>query len=126
MKRLSGFSLLEVVISLFVIGVVIIMGTTLLKATVLSRHTKFESNSLSIASNKLESLRALGYTSLPASATFTDSLMASLPNGSGSFAVTSYSSTTKKVVVTVFWKEAEAATTSVAVTTLVTSVGGLK
>lgn len=124
---MKGFSLIEVVVSLFVIGVVILLASAMLTATPLSRHAKYQGIAVSIAGNELESLRNLGYDSIPASGTFSDPLMSSLPAGSGAIAVSDYNNKTKAVTVTVSWVETgQASTTSVALTTLVTSIGGLK
>jgi prepilin-type N-terminal cleavage/methylation domain-containing protein len=121
-----GFSLIEVVISLFVIGVTIALTTTMLTLMPLSRHAKDQSLALSIAANEVEGLRALGYASLPASGSFSDAQLALLPQGSGALSVTDFNARTKQVEVTVSWQEnASAASSSIALTTLITDVGGL-
>lgn len=124
---MKGFSLIEVAVSLFVIGVVIMLASAILKAAPLSRHAKYESVATAIAGGELESLRALGYDALPSSGTFSNSLMSGLPGGSGAIAVSNFNDKTKTVQVTVSWIEVGAtASSSVALTTLVTSIGGLK
>jgi prepilin-type N-terminal cleavage/methylation domain-containing protein len=121
-----GFSLVEVVISLFVIGVTIALTTTMLTLMPLSRHAKDQSLALSIASNEVEGLRSLGYASLPASGSFSDTQLSLLPQGSGSITVTDFNPRTKQVDVTVSWQEnASTASSSVSLTTLITTVGGL-
>lgn len=121
-----GFSLIEVVVSLFVIGVVILLSASIIRAVPLSRHAKYENQAASIAQNELESLRSGGYSALPASGSFTDSLLSTLPSGSGTVDVSDYNAKTKQVSVTVSWQEENATTTSsVAVTTLITSIGSL-
>lgn len=92
----------------------------------LSRHARYEDIARISAANELEGLRALGYSSLPASASFTDSLLTTLPSGSGSFTISDYNAKEKQVTVAVAWQEPNAATSTVSLTTLVTSVGGLK
>ncbi len=124
---MKGFSLIEVVVSLFVIGVVILLASSILKAAPLSRHAKFEGTAATIASNELETLRALGYDALPANGTFSDALLSTLPAGSGSYASSDFNTKTKQVTVTVSWVETGAtASSTVSLTTLVASIGGLK
>ena len=48
-----------------------------------------------------------------------------LSKGSGAIDVSTYNSRTKQVSVTVSWREVNAATSTVALTTLVTEIGGL-
>jgi Tfp pilus assembly protein PilV len=124
MQRIRGFSMLEVVISLFVVTVAILLSTAILYATSLTRHAKYEDLATKIASNELETLRGLGYAALPASNTFSDTLLASLPQSSASYTVQTYNATTKQVNVVVSWKE-QGATVSVTLATLVTQTGGL-
>jgi prepilin-type N-terminal cleavage/methylation domain-containing protein len=121
-----GFSFIEVLVSLFVIGTVIMLSSAILKAVPLSRHDTFEQLALSIANSKVETLRAGGYTALPSNGPFVDTLMTSLPSGSGTMVFSDYNTKTKQVVVSVLWREpASTATSSVSLTTLVTSTGGL-
>jgi prepilin-type N-terminal cleavage/methylation domain-containing protein len=124
---MRGFSFIEVVVSLFIIGTVIVLSSAILKAAPLSRHAKFENLALSIAQNELEGLRAAGYSSLPAAGSFSDPLLSSLPSGSGSLSVSDFNAKAKQVAVTVSWREeASSATSSVSLSTLISSVGGLK
>jgi prepilin-type N-terminal cleavage/methylation domain-containing protein len=123
---MRGFTLIEFTVSLFVIAVAIALTAAMLHASFLIRHVKDEDLASKIASNKMESVRSLGYSNVPATGSFTDTLMTSLPQGSGTLTVSTYDTATKKVIVTVFWKEAgQNATSSVALTTLVTQIGGL-
>lgn len=124
---MKGFSLIEIVVSLFVIGIVILLGSAILRAAPLSRHAKYEGVAASIATDELETVRSLGYDNVPASGAFTDALMSELPQGAGAIAVSDFNLKTKAVTVTVSWVEAGAtASSSVALSTLITSIGGLK
>lgn len=124
---MRGFSFIEVVVSLFIIGTVIVLSGAILKAAPLSRHAKYENLALSIAQNELEGLRSAGYSSLPASGSFSDSLLASLPSGSGTVSVSDFNTKAREAQVTVSWREeGSAATSTVTLTTLISSVGGLK
>lgn len=121
-----GYSLIEVVIALFIVGVIIVLSTAMLRAAPLTKRASSEQIALKIAENEIETLRAVGYSSLPASGAFTDSLMTSIPSGSGTIAISDFNSTTKQVGVTVSWQNPNASTTSITLTTLVAKVGGLK
>jgi prepilin-type N-terminal cleavage/methylation domain-containing protein len=124
--RPRGFSLIEVVISIFLIGLLVVLSGVFLMAAPLSRHVKLENTALSIAGNKLEELRGAGYAALPVTGPFSSSALSALPQGAGDVTVTDYNTRTKQVVVTVAWREKEAsATSTVALTTLITEIGGL-
>ncbi len=126
MKRpsLRGFSLLEVVISIFFVGITIVLGSQMLTLMALSRASKQQALALSIARNEIAVVRAGGYAAVPASGSFADSQLALLPNGTGAIAVTDYNAKTKQVTATVSWQE-PSATSTVSLTTLITEVGGL-
>ncbi len=124
MRSSRGFTLIEVVIAIFLVGLLTILTASILNATPLSEHAKEENIALTIASNKLESLRAGGYAALPSSGSFSDPAMASLSGGTGTVTVSAYNTKTKQVTVTVAWNENGVAN-DVVVTTLITEVGGL-
>lgn len=119
-----GFSLIEVVISLFIVTVTITLAGEMLTLMSLSRHAKNQALALSIARNEISILRAAGYDTMPASGSFSDTQLSSLQNGAGALAVSDYNAQTKQVTATVSWLE-KSATTSVSMTTLVTKTGGL-
>ncbi|HEX5774659.1 MAG TPA: type II secretion system protein [Candidatus Paceibacterota bacterium] len=122
-----GFTLLEVVISIFVVGVAATLAGTLLHVVPLARHTKYEDVALKVAANEIEMFRALGYESLPASGPIANPLLAGLPQGEGETTVIDYNDDTKEVTATVSWVAAVGqATSTVALTTLITNIGGLK
>jgi prepilin-type N-terminal cleavage/methylation domain-containing protein len=124
MHARRGFTLIEVVITIFLIGLLAILTASILKVTPLSSHAKEQHTALAIASNKIEELRADGYAALPASGSFSDTDLANLPDGSGAIAVSVYNAKTKQVTVTVSWNE-NGTSQNVALTTLVTEIGGL-
>lgn len=124
MKPTRGFSLLEVVISIFFVGITIMLGSQMLTLMSLSRNAKQEAAALSIARNELAVLRAAGYASVPASGTFADAQLSTLPNGTGTLTVTDINDKTKEVTATVSWLT-PAATSAVSLTTRITETGGL-
>lgn len=124
---MRGFSLIEIVISLFIIGVILVLMHAVIQSSSLIRTTKNQGIALSIARNEIESLRAGGYATLPASGTFSDSLISTLPAlATTTRTVSVYDAKTKQVTASVIWRDAGAnASSTVSLSTLITSVGGL-
>lgn len=122
----NGFSLLEVAISLFIIGLILVLYQAVLGNVRLIQYTKDQEIALRVANNKIEELRAVGYDALPASGSFSDSQLSALSAAAATMAVTDYNATTKKVLVTIQWKEAGGtAAKNISLTTLITKTGGL-
>jgi prepilin-type N-terminal cleavage/methylation domain-containing protein len=124
LKKEAGFSIVEVVIALFILGIVMLVYASASNTLVLNRIAKHQQLAYRIAASELESLRSGGYGSLPASGSFSDSLLSNLPSGVGSLAVSTYDPKTKQVVVTVTWTESSRPSQAVVLTTLVAE-GGL-
>lgn len=121
-----GFSLLEVLVAVFLIGVIFVMYSAAMKNVSLNRNAKAQEIALRIASTKMEVLRDAGYGSLPASGSFADSQLASIPSGSASLAVLDFNAETKQVTVTVSWTEPSiGGGRNVVLSTLITVTGGL-
>jgi prepilin-type N-terminal cleavage/methylation domain-containing protein len=121
-----GFTLIEVAVAVFVIGIMIVASAALLHGVPVSRVTHSQSIALAIAESQIETLRAAGYAALPASGSFTDSALSSLASSTASTTVTVYDSKTKRVDVGVSWLETDATRSYVTLTTLIAQVGGLK
>lgn len=125
--KILGFSLIEVTIAVAIIGLMIMVtGTLLQRITVYARETSHQALAIKIAHNEMEVLRAAGYASLPASGSFTDSLLASLPSGAGTVTVTDFDPKTKRLVVTVSWFGSQSTPRSTSLTTLITQNSSLK
>ncbi|MBI3572229.1 type II secretion system protein [Candidatus Kaiserbacteria bacterium] len=125
-RQPQGFSLIEIVITLFIVGVTLVLLQTVPRNLTLVRLAKDQDIALRIVDSELEVLRAGGYAALPASGSFSASQLALLPSGSGSLAVSDFNTKTKQVVATVSWQEPSRSTlSSVSLTTLITQVGGL-
>jgi prepilin-type N-terminal cleavage/methylation domain-containing protein len=102
-NRRSGFTLIEMMISFFVISMAVVVYVISINAISALKDSQYQQAAFRIAQTKLGALRALGYDALPSSGAFSDSGLAKLPNGSGALAITVYNASTKKVVVTVSW-----------------------
>lgn len=121
-----GFSLIEIVISLAIIGVILVIYQLSISTTSLVRVSKNKEIAVRAASNQLQDLRALGYAGLSAGGTFTDTQLGPLPGVQGAYSISAYNASTKQVTVTVTWNEAGASgVQTITLSTLVTETGGL-
>lgn len=120
-----GFSLIETMVAIFVIGSTVALYVTTLRTSAVTREASHGGVALRIAEHKLEELRAAGYDALPASGTFSDSQLSSLTNSTAALTVTTFNPKTKQVVVTVSWSEPAGGDRSLSLATLITQVGGL-
>ncbi|OGG67785.1 hypothetical protein A3E99_03460 [Candidatus Kaiserbacteria bacterium RIFCSPHIGHO2_12_FULL_54_16] len=118
---LRGFSLVEVAIAVAIIGLMVVSTSMLLQRLPISgREVRDQDLALRIARDKIEILRATGYTSLPESGPFTNILLDSLASSTASVAVTDYNDKTKQVEVSVSWRGDNLVIRSLSLTTLVT------
>jgi prepilin-type N-terminal cleavage/methylation domain-containing protein len=121
-----GFTLIEVVVAIGIVGVMLFLPQAMLRALPLAHLAAHQDLALKIAEHKLEQVRVLGYASLPASGSFTDSLQSGFASSSAALAVTTYNAKTKSVVVTVFWDELNIPNSfNLSLATLITEIGGL-
>lgn len=124
--RQAGFSLIEILVSIGILGAMLGIYTLSSQITLLSRHVRHDDVALRIARTKLEALRATPYASLPASGTFADPLLSTFASSTAYMDITDYNAETKRIDVTVLFEEIGRGTRSVTLTTLVTDVGGLQ
>jgi len=115
--KARGFTLIEVLVSVFIVGMTLALFVTSSLLTRSADNSLQDSLALRIASDKLEELRLLGYDALPQSGAFSDARLSSLPSGSASLTVGTYNAGTKSATVTVSW--VESATSTVSLTTLI-------
>ena len=107
MKSESGMSLIEVVISMFVLVTLLAFYTSALSTVAGSRKQRYEDLAYHVASKEMESLRATPYASLPPSGTISDSMLSQIPSGAGNFTVANYTGFNgmKEIIVTVTWTD---------------------
>lgn len=124
--RQKGFSLIEVVISLFILGVIILVYAASANTVTINQRAKNKQLAVRIAASEIETLRATPYASFPTSYNLSNTMLANLPGGaSGTVDITDYNEMTKQAVVTVTWTDAgKFETSNYSLTTLVTQ-GGL-
>jgi prepilin-type N-terminal cleavage/methylation domain-containing protein len=122
----SGFTLLEVLITLFIIGLVLVLYQMSLGKVKLIQYAKNQEIALRVANNKIEELRAGGYSGLPSSGSFSDSQLDPLSNNSASMTISNYNADTKQVLITIQWQElVSSSPKNISLVTLITKTGGL-
>lgn len=122
----SGFSLLEVFITLMIAGFALVLFQTALGKTKLVQYAKNQEIALRVANNKIEELRSGGYSVLPSTGSFSDSQLNELPNSSANMAITDFNDDTKQVIILIQWQDpASFSLKTVSLATLVTKTGGL-
>jgi len=120
-----GFSIIEVIISVFIIGVMLVVYGRLNDTVSVNQEVEHQEVALRIARNQIEVLRAVPYNSLPATGAFTDPMLAQLPQGSAGVSNTAFNDGIKNITVTVSWTDISDSTSrSVSLATLI-SQGGL-
>ncbi|MDO8231815.1 MAG: prepilin-type N-terminal cleavage/methylation domain-containing protein [bacterium] len=121
-----GFSLIEVTVTIFIVGILLLLLQAVLQSSVLVRTTKSQGIALTITRNELEILRASGYAALPPSGSFSNSLLSTVPSATTTLTVSTYNAGTKQVIVSVIWREpGSSASSTVSLSTLITHTGGL-
>lgn len=128
MSRFSrGFSFIEVIVAIFIMSIMLLLLQAVVQSHMLVRHSKNQGVALSIARNELESLRSGGYSALPQSGSFPDTLLSSLPKAATTtLTVSTYNAKTKQITVSVIWLDPGAlASSTVSLSTLITQTGGL-
>ncbi len=124
-RHKAGFTFIEVLVSVFIILVTVGVFIAAVRSISVTRESADDDIALTVASQKIDDLRAAAYAGLPPSGSFTDSRLSKLLNASSSIAVSAFNAKTKEVVVTITWRETQTATSTLTLTTLITQTGGL-
>ena len=123
----EGFSLIEVIVSIFVLSVMLLLLQAVLRSGALVTSTRNQDAALTIARNEIEKLRAGGYSAIPSSGPFSNDLITTLPSGSAALVVGTFNEKTKQITATVSWQENNRpSSSSVSISTLITEIGGLQ
>ena len=121
-----GFSLLEVLVTIFIVGLILVLYQTALSKVRLIRYVDNQETALRVANNKIEELRAGGYDALPASGSFLDSQLDNMTSCSANMDISDFNTTTKKVIITIEWQQPPSTSVrNISLTTLITKTGGL-
>ena len=123
-NRNSGFTMIELMLSLALLFVTLVIFTAALGTLPLIKNTKNQNIAYHVAADKLEQFRNLDFAALPLSGGFADPALDQLESASADFAINDYegSSQIKRVTVTVSWLEAQAAK-NVVLETLISDTG---
>ena len=121
----SGFTLIEVVVTILLIGATLVLYNATSKIVVINKVNKYKEVALRIADEKVQTLRVAGYSAVPASGSFSDSLISSLPGGAGTLTVSDVNAGTKSVLVTVSWTNPQNGSTQQVRLTTYIAEGGI-
>lgn len=107
----NGFSLLEIVLSLFLVLAIILMLLSASGTFISSRSSNLRGIAAKISSRQIETLRKMDFDSLPASGAFADGDLSKLPQSSAAQTLSVYQSSPdiKIITITVNWMENTAA-----------------
>jgi len=103
----SGMSLIEVIVAMVMLASLVALYAAAINTLTVSRRQRYEDLAYHVANTQMETLRATSFASLPSSGTISNSLLSSIPSGSGSFTVVDYPgySGMKEMTVTVSWTD---------------------
>jgi prepilin-type N-terminal cleavage/methylation domain-containing protein len=119
-----GFSIIEVVVALFIVGITLIIYASVSNSLLLNDNARHMEIAERIAVSEIEDLRATPFASLPPSGNFTSPLMGSLLNGTGNITISSINDNLVQIAVMVSWTEPTGHTSrSVGFTTLKSKTG---
>ena len=106
-KSQLGMSLIEILISLFIIGVLITLYAASMNVVALTKKLKNENLAYHVASKQIEELRSVAFAALPANGAILDPMLAQIPQGAGDFTVVDHPgfSGLKEITVTVTWND---------------------
>jgi prepilin-type N-terminal cleavage/methylation domain-containing protein len=116
-----GFTIIEVLISLFILGASLIIFQSSITTLSVNKFIKNQDLALRIANSEIETLKLAGYDNLPSSGTFTHPLLSTLPSGQGTITISDYNASTKEIVVNVSWFSTK--TNTLTLRTLITHYG---
>jgi hypothetical protein len=102
-------SLIEVIVSMFMITVLLVLYTSALNTVALTRKQTYADMAYHAANKQMESLRDMPNSALPPSGNISDPLLSQLPSGSGSYTVSNYPGFggMKEIVVTINWNDGQ-------------------
>jgi prepilin-type N-terminal cleavage/methylation domain-containing protein len=98
-----GFTVIEVLITLFVIAASLMIFQASSRTIILNRQSEYREIALRIADKKLQSIRTTPFANIPTSGSFSDPALSNLPDAQASLTVANTSDSLKDVTVTVTW-----------------------
>ncbi len=103
-QKENGFGILEVVITLFIIGVTLLLFAVVSNSVVLNKYNRYKEIALRIAEHELQELRTTPYANLPASGGVTNTQLSTIPQGAGTIAISEVSTGLSQATVTITWR----------------------
>lgn len=103
-QKENGFGILEVVITLFIIGVTLLLFAVVSNSVVLNKYNRYKEIALRIAEHELQELRTTPYANLPASGSVTNTQLSTIPQGAGTIAISEVSTGLSQATVTITWR----------------------
>lgn len=123
-KSSGGYTIIEVIVSLFIIAICLIIYGASANSVTLNRFTSHQDLARRVADSAMEDMRSYGYGNLPGSGPWSSPLLGKLPGGSAYLNVSDYNTDTKEVLITVTWAEpGQSQASSVTMVTLVNKNG---
>lgn len=104
----SGLSLVEIIVTIGLIAMTLLSYFMVLKTTALTRLSQRQTLAYQIALKKVEELKSLPLSALPASGFFSDTALSALPQASANLIIGDYAGSTqiKEVEIIIIWQEA--------------------
>lgn len=100
----KGFGIIEVVVTLFLIGVTLLMFAIVSNSVVLNKYNKYKEVALRIAEHELQELRTTPYASLPSSGSLSNTQLSSIPQGTATLTITEIETGLSEADVVVSWQ----------------------
>src|SRR3989344_2643573 len=99
-----GFTLIEVLVTLFLISTAFAAYGTMVHTAILTRGAHYQETALRVAEHKLEEMRVAPYESWADEASFVDNQLDALPSGTASVDVEEYAEGIKSAIITIVWQ----------------------
>lgn len=102
---LKGFSLIEMVVVIGIMGLALSAYAASIAAIPLLRNVRFTNLATDIAVKRMEEIKTFPWDTITGSGTMTDSTLTALPKGAGVWEITVREVNLKEVMVRVQWEE---------------------
>jgi prepilin-type N-terminal cleavage/methylation domain-containing protein len=110
-KSQSGFTVIEVLIALFMIGVTVMLFQATANSVVLNKYGRYREIALRIADKKIQTVRTTAFASIPATGSFADPLLSTIPSGTAVMTTTDINNNLKDVRIVITWRRPDNSST---------------